>query len=50
MRIIAVPPGSPQTKPRALDYALDFADGEIIGVDDTEDAPPPSNCAGSANL
>jgi hypothetical protein len=50
MRIIAVPPGSPQTKPRALDYAFDFTDGEIIAVDDTEDAPPPSNCAGSAKL
>jgi hypothetical protein len=27
MRMLAVPPGSPQTKPRALDYALDFTDG-----------------------
>jgi len=39
MRIITVPPGSPQTKPRALNYALDFANGEIIGIYDAEDAP-----------
>ncbi|SMX24863.1 glycosyltransferase family 2 protein [Boseongicola aestuarii] len=41
MRIITVPPGSPQTKPRALNYALDFANGEIIGIYDAEDAPAP---------
>ena len=41
MRVITVPPGSPQTKPRALNYALDFANGEIIGVYDAEDAPAP---------
>ena len=41
MRIITVPPGTPQTKPRALNYALDFANGEIIGVYDAEDAPAP---------
>lgn len=41
MRIITVPPGSPQTKPRALNYALDFTNGEIIGTYDAEDAPAP---------
>ena len=41
MRIVTVPPGSPQTKPRALNYALDFASGEIIGIYDAEDAPAP---------
>ena len=41
MRIVTVPPGSPQTKPRALNYALDFANGEIIGIYDAEDAPAP---------
>lgn len=41
MRIITVPPGSPKTKPRALNYALDFANGEIIGIYDAEDAPAP---------
>ncbi|WP_371154517.1 glycosyltransferase family 2 protein [Jannaschia sp. 2305UL9-9] len=41
MRVIAVPDGSPRTKPRAMNYALNFARGEIIGVYDAEDAPAP---------
>ena len=40
-RVVVVPPGHPQTKPRALNYALDHAKGEIIGVYDAEDAPAP---------
>ena len=39
MRVVAVPDGSPRTKPRALNYALDFARAEIVGVYDAEDAP-----------
>lgn len=39
LRAIIVPKGSIKTKPRALNYALDFARGEIIGVWDAEDAP-----------
>jgi len=41
MRVIEVPPGTLQTKPRALNYALNFARGSIIGVYDAEDAPDP---------
>ena len=41
MRQIVVPDGSVKTKPRALNYALDFARGSIIGVYDAEDAPAP---------
>ncbi len=42
MRIIEVPPdGGLTTKPRAMNYALDFCRGEIIGVWDAEDAPQP---------
>lgn len=41
MRMIAVPRGTVRTKPRALNYALDFARGSIIGVYDAEDAPAP---------
>jgi len=41
MRVLVVPPGSLQTKPRALNYALDFTRGEIVGVYDAEDAPAP---------
>lgn len=41
MRIIPVPRGSVKTKPRALNYALDFARGSIVGIYDAEDAPEP---------
>ena len=41
MRAIKVPLGTLQTKPRALNYALCFAKGSIIGVYDAEDAPDP---------
>ncbi|MBV0912480.1 glycosyltransferase family 2 protein [Anianabacter salinae] len=40
-RIILVPDAPLKTKPRALNYALDFALGDIIGVYDAEDAPAP---------
>ncbi|WP_223421719.1 glycosyltransferase [Tateyamaria pelophila] len=40
MRVIEVPDdGTITTKPRALNYALDFCHGSIIGVWDAEDAP-----------
>lgn len=40
--VIAVPArGGLTTKPRALNYALDFCKGSIIGVWDAEDAPEP---------
>ena len=39
MRAIRVPLGTLQTKPRALNYALNVAKGSIIGVYDAEDAP-----------
>lgn len=40
MSVIEVPSvGSLTTKPRALNYALDFCRGSIIGVWDAEDAP-----------
>ncbi len=41
MRPIIVPQGTLRTKPRALNFALDFAQGSIIGVYDAEDAPAP---------
>ncbi|WP_439154899.1 glycosyltransferase family 2 protein [Yoonia sp.] len=41
IRAIVVPEGTIKTKPRALNYALDFARGSIIGVWDAEDAPAP---------
>ena len=41
MRVIAVPKGRVQTKPRALNYGLNFCRGSIIGVWDAEDEPEP---------
>ena len=37
--VIAVPKLEPQTKPRALSYALPFARGELLAVYDAEDVP-----------
>ncbi len=39
IRVIEVPDGRIKTKPRALNYALNFTRGDIIGVLDAEDAP-----------
>ncbi len=41
IRWLEVPPGTVMTKPRALNYGLGFARGEIIGIWDAEDAPDP---------
>ena len=40
-RAIIVPKGHPQTKPRALNYALNYARGTIVGIYDAEDRPEP---------
>jgi cellulose synthase/poly-beta-1,6-N-acetylglucosamine synthase-like glycosyltransferase len=39
--VIVVPKGHPQTKPRALNYALQFASGELLTIYDAEDEPEP---------
>jgi cellulose synthase/poly-beta-1,6-N-acetylglucosamine synthase-like glycosyltransferase len=39
MRVVEVPDGHPRTKPRAMNYALDFLKGDIVGIYDAEDAP-----------
>lgn len=41
VRAVVVPDGQPRTKPRAMNYALDFCQGHIIGIFDAEDAPDP---------
>ena len=41
LEILVTPPGAPQTKPRALNYALAQAAGELLTVYDAEDAPDP---------
>lgn len=40
-RLVVVPPGPPNTKPKAIDYALPLARGELIVVYDAEDVPAP---------
>ena len=39
MRVVKVPDGPIRTKPRALNYALNFCRGTIIGIWDAEDRP-----------
>ncbi|MBV2142422.1 glycosyltransferase [Falsochrobactrum sp. TDYN1] len=39
--LVLVPPGGPRTKPKALNYALQFARGEVVAVFDAEDRPHP---------
>ncbi|WP_460274806.1 glycosyltransferase family 2 protein [Celeribacter sp. ULVN23_4] len=41
IRQIIVPRGGLKTKPRALNFALDFCRGSIVGIYDAEDAPEP---------
>ena len=41
IRAVVVPDGRPRTKPRAMNYALYFCEGDIIGIFDAEDAPDP---------
>jgi glycosyltransferase XagB len=42
-QVIEVPQGTLRTKPRALNYALPFARGAIIGIYDAEDVPAPDH-------
>lgn len=39
MRVVQVPSSRLKTKPRAMNYALDFCQGDIVGIYDAEDAP-----------
>jgi cellulose synthase/poly-beta-1,6-N-acetylglucosamine synthase-like glycosyltransferase len=41
VRLIVVPPGRPQTKPRACNYGLAFARGSFVVIYDAEDRPDP---------
>ena len=41
MTVVVVPDGSPRTKPRALNYALQSAGGDYVVVYDAEDCPEP---------
>lgn len=39
--VIIVPSCKPQTKPKALNYALNFSRGDLVAVYDAEDVPDP---------
>lgn len=39
--IVLVPPAEPRTKPKACNYGLHFATGDIITIYDAEDSPEP---------
>lgn len=41
IEVITVPADGLRTKPRAMNYALPFCEGEIVGVYDAEDRPDP---------
>jgi cellulose synthase/poly-beta-1,6-N-acetylglucosamine synthase-like glycosyltransferase len=42
-QVVTVPEGTLRTKPRALNYALPFAKGSIVGIYDAEDLPAPDH-------
>lgn len=39
VRPVVMPDGAPRTKPRAMNLALDFCEGDVIGIFDAEDRP-----------
>ena len=41
VQVLIVPPGTPKTKPRACNHALDRARGELVVIYDAEDMPDP---------
>ncbi len=48
--VIIVPAGRPQTKPRALNYALQFSRGELLTIYDSEDIPEPDQLRRAAAI
>jgi glycosyltransferase XagB len=41
MQAVIVPPGGPRTKPKALNFGLSLATGDIVTIYDAEDQPDP---------
>jgi cellulose synthase/poly-beta-1,6-N-acetylglucosamine synthase-like glycosyltransferase len=41
VEVLLVPPGEPRTKPRALNFGMEFARGELVTIYDAEDHPDP---------
>lgn len=48
--VIRVPPSEPRTKPKACNYALWFAKGEMVTIYDAEDAPHPRQLKDAAKM
>ncbi|MDE2384152.1 MAG: glycosyltransferase [Alphaproteobacteria bacterium] len=48
--VLIVPAGKPQTKPRALNYALQFARGHLLTIYDAEDIPEPMQLRCAARM
>ena len=46
--VIPAPPGAPRTKPKALNYGLHFARGELVAIFDAEDRPAPGQLRAAA--
>jgi cellulose synthase/poly-beta-1,6-N-acetylglucosamine synthase-like glycosyltransferase len=41
LQLLLVPPAEPRTKPKACNYGMQFATGEIVTIYDAEDIPDP---------
>ncbi len=50
MTTVVVPDGSPRTKPRALNYGLRRATGDLVVIYDAEDVPEPNQLRRAASL
>ncbi len=50
MSVVVVPDGTPRTKPRALNYALRRATGDLVVVYDAEDVPEADQLRRAASL
>lgn len=50
MRVLVVPDSQPRTKPKALNYGLQFARGALIVVYDAEDRPQPQQLRRAAAM
>ncbi|KPP81750.1 MAG: Glycosyl transferase, group 2 family protein, a member of the cellulose synthase superfamily [Oceanicaulis sp. HLUCCA04] len=48
VRVMAVPPIGPRTKPKALNFALQRTQGALVAVYDAEDAPAPTQLRAAA--
>lgn len=48
-QVVVVPPGTPRTKPRALNHGLAAASGDLLTIYDAEDRPDPNQLRDAAS-